>query len=82
MGYQKPENEEVQTIQRPKEKGQKDESTTHYIENEILGNMNPTKNRWCTQVLRIGLTVAAPLVTPINNTNTISHGNRVEHQYT
>jgi hypothetical protein len=41
----KPQNEERQTTQWPKEKGQKDKqrSTKHYTENKRLSNANPLK---------------------------------------
>jgi len=43
-GNQKPKTQEVQTIQKTKEKGQKDKqrSTKHYTENYRSSNMNPT----------------------------------------
>ena len=46
-GNQKLQIEEVQTIQWPKEKGQKEKqlSTKHYTENKRLNNRIPNKTR-------------------------------------
>ena len=55
-GNQKLQIEEVQTIQWPKEKGQKEKqlSTKHYTENKRLNNRIPTKTRGWTKALKNG----------------------------